>query len=381
MNSNQRDPSVDIIKGFACILMLCAHLPALQIAELGPRVFVHLCGLATALFFATAGVTASFQASKYKPRALFIYFFLILIFGTSWNILIHGNSSAFQVIEIFQVIALGSLLVCMLEWKGNKVPQYLLLLTAIIISCLKFAADMLVPEFDGLGLLLPSNSYVPHHLVLSIQDRVWPGFALFPWLFVFPLGIFCYRASKGANLFALICALIVLLLADYLGSIPIEKWDVSVAYLAQLYMYVFLAFWFMKGAINKNYFTDCLEWIGKNIIIFFFTHPLAIIVGAMVWKNSNIYFAWLMTIISAIFLTYIFSKIKPLRVFERKLSWFIMAIVLLASPFLSDITHNVEFQALSRIIALLVGIIFAVNVSYLSAIVKGSRHKMNYFVE
>jgi len=375
MSGSTRDPSVDIIKGFACILMICAHLPALQITEIFPRVFIHLCGIATALFFASAGVTATFQTSKYKISSLTLYFFLIFIFGTSWNILLRPSLLAFQVIEIFQVIALGSIFVCVLERGGKKASQSVLLISAISISLLKFLADIFIPEFDGLGILLPSNDYIPHEQVISIDDRVWPGFALFPWLFVFPLGVFCYRASKQTNFLGLIGSVIVLMISSYMGSVPIEKWDMTIAYLSQLYIYIFLAFWFMKEDINNNIITRLFEWMGKNIIIFFFTHPLAIFFGLFVWQVANIYLAWSMAILAGIFLTYIFSSLKPANIFKLKSSWIITAIILLASPFMSDLTHNQSFAMAAQIIALLVGIIFAVNVSHLSALVKSELNK------
>ena len=63
MTEKQRDFALDILKGVGCLMMIVAH-SNLNIRDYKPYAF--WAGLAPVLFYAVAGVTASFQAQKWS---------------------------------------------------------------------------------------------------------------------------------------------------------------------------------------------------------------------------------------------------------------------------------------------------------------------------
>lgn len=369
MNQSQRDYSVDLIKGIGCICMVIAHAPMFHVADLLPRLIIHLVGFGTVFFFATAGITAALQARRYATSSLVFYFLIIFLFGSNWNIIIHGDLSAFSVVEIFQIIALGSILVCLLERNG-PCPQWLLLAIALAFPALKFAADRFAPGFDGGGLLLPSNDYIPHHLVTSGKDRIFPGFALLPWLTFFPLGLFCYRASKRTNGIAMLVSLLVLLVAYLNDSVTVEKWDMSLAYLAGIYTCGFASFWFFKGmGAPENPVARLLTWIGQNVLPLFFFHPIAVVVGIASSFVIGPYLGWVAALVTAVLMLKFALSRKPWRIFEHNSAWIVLGLTLLALPVVAEILEG-PWPMVARLGAFVIGIIFALNVSWLSRIIK-----------
>lgn len=371
MNTSQRDYSVDLIKGIGCFCMAIAHAPMFHLSDLLPRLIIHLVGFGTVFFFTTAGITAALQARRYATSSLVFYFLIIFLFGSNWNIIIHGDLSSFQAVEIFQIIALGSIVVCLLERNG-PCPQWLLMTVALAIPALKFAADVLVPEFDGAGLLLPSNDYTPHHLVTSGKDRVFPGFALLPWLTFFPLGLFCYRASKRSNGIGMLIALAILLMAFANGSVTVEKWDMTLAYLAGTYTCAFALFWFFKGMGEPTSRVSRLTtWVGQHALLFFFFHPIAVAIGIASAFVIGPYLGWTLELVVAVLLLMFAVKRKPWAVFEHNSAWIVLGLLLLTLPVAGEFLGG-PWPMIARLGAFLIGIVFALNVSWLSRIIKKS---------
>ncbi|OUS31214.1 hypothetical protein A9Q99_04245 [Gammaproteobacteria bacterium 45_16_T64] len=372
MAKQPRDLSVDMIKGFGCLMMIIAHLPAFQLT-VSYGLATQLAGPGTVFFFGTAGITAAMQAQRYPIQSLLPYFGVLFFLGSSWNILVHGNLTSFKYVEIFQIITLGSALICWLERKGPSSQTTLLLLTSVL-GGLKFIMDIVAPEFDGLGWLFVSNDYIPHYEEASGGKRSFPGFPIFPWLSIFPLGLFCYRASKQTNAIGMAAMLTIYCVTSYFfGANPTEKWDTSIPYLAHCYLYLFLAFWlFDGGRTETNKIGNAFAFTGKNSLIFFFFHPFALVLGVIVLSLSNVYVAWAFSAIMAYIITRGAAKLKPSPLFASGWSWLILGIILFSMPIMDEIIDTALTHGISRLVAAIIGAIIAVNTPLLAELTKKS---------
>ena len=218
MPINKRDDSLDIIKGFCCLLMVIAHQPYFyQAPNLALGLINHIVNvIPPVLFFSIAGITASFQSTKYSLPSLSLYFFAMFLIGITWNIVIHGDISSFYWPEIFQLIALGSLCVCLIERNGQA-PLSILFLTGLAITLTKPVADRFWPDFDGWNFLFCDKQYIPQADLHSKNPQILPGFPFFPWIGYFIFGAGCYRISKPIKLALAIGSLCLVFLSTMLG--------------------------------------------------------------------------------------------------------------------------------------------------------------------
>lgn len=369
MSKQPRDISVDMIKGLGCICVILAHLPIFTLS-LPQNLIIQFAGPGTVFFFSTAGITAAIQVKRYPAKSLLLYFGVLFALGSCWNILVHGNMQAFASVEIFQIITLGSALICWLERNGPS-SQRTLLLLACLFGGMKYVMDMLAPNFDGGGWLFVANDYVPYHDPDNLGKRSFPGFPLFPWISVFPLGLYCYRATKKQNFIGMIIMVATAVLSTYFGSNPIEKWDTSIAFLAHCYTYIFLSFWiFNGGQTSTNRVGNMFAWTGKNSLTFFFFHPLALVGGLLVYSISNLYFAWASALVFAYFITKGAIKLKPAKVFSSAWSWVILGLILFSMPIMDELIDTPATGTISRLVAFLIGLILCVNVPKLAELTK-----------
>lgn len=372
MAKQPRDISVDMIKGFGCLLMVIAHLPAFQLS-IPYSLATQLAGPGTVFFFGTAGITAAMQAQRYPIQSLLPYFGALFFLGSSWNILVHGNLTSFRYVEIFQIITLGSALMCWLERKG-PCSQWILLSLTVLFGGLKFVVEIIAPEFDGFGWLFVANDYIPYYEDGSDGKRTFPGFPLFPWLSIFPLGLFCYRASKQLNMIGAALMLSVVCISTYVfGANPIEKWDTSIPYLAHCYLYLFLAFWvFDGGRTRTNALGEAFAFTGKHSLVFFFFHPFALVLGVIVLNLSNVYVAWAAAAILAYLITKGATKLRPSPLFSSGWSWVLLGLALFSMPIMDEFIDTPLTHGLSRLGAAIIGAIIAVNSPLLAELTKKS---------
>ncbi len=376
MTAKAREDSLDILKGIACLFMVIAHQPYYSKApDVALGLINHFSGIfPPALFFSIAGVTATFQSTKYSLASLVRYFIAMCLIGMTWNIVIHGDVTAFFWPEIFQIIALGSLFVCIVERNGPS-PQWLLLTITIGIISTKLIAETYWPQFDGWNFLFCDTNYVPEIDSIANTMPILPGFPLFPWLAYFFFGIWCYRASKRLKLLAAGASLGAAIGCVALGSNAIEKWDSSIAYLFTDGAVICAAFWLFEGyGAAGSALARQLRKIGSNAFLFFFAHPLGLIAGVLVYiAKPNAYMAWIVSIVVAVITYNLFTKFKPSRRFDSGFAWLVLIGATLLIPFLPMLNAHPSIPGITRLFALIIGIVAAVNFSGLAKVTKSRK--------
>lgn len=373
MSSTQRDQSLDILKGFSCLAMVIAHLPFIFFTPSTDLGLVNYFStmIPPTLFFAVAGVTAAIQISRYTLSSLLWYFFAMFLLGFSWNITIHGDISAYYWPEIFQIIAIGSMLICVLERNGTLAQWKLLLITGAIL-CAKPLLDILAPDFDGWNYLLCDHNYQPEIGREKGEQGILPGFPLLPWTAFFVLGVWCYRAARLQKLLLAIVMTALTIVSALGGHDPVEKWDSSISYITACCTLISITFWLLHGGMTvSGRVTAIMHNIGSNTFLFFFVHPAGIIAGAIAFMlASYAYPAWLLAIVLSVFLYNRALRLKPSKRFESLTSWYVVVALLLLLPLTTIIIEHEIMPVITRLIAIIIGIICAVNFSSLAKLIK-----------
>jgi hypothetical protein len=373
MPPHQRDDSLDILKGIGCLTMVIAHQPyVFQKPDIALGLINHIAGiLPPAVFFSVSGITASLQASRYTLRSLTLYFMALFLIGFSWNIIIHGDSSAFYWPEIFQIIAIGSLLVCFVECKFSA-SQSLLFFASIFLLLSKPLVDYLWPNADGWHLLLCDRNYVPELEADPKISPLLPGFPLLPWAGFFFLGAWCYRAGKQLKLLMAMLALGLAFLSVTFGSSAVEKWNSSIAYIFSSCAAIGALLWLFSGYSHaRSALAEQLRKLGSNAFLFFFSHPLGIVAGVIVYLVSkNAYIAWLISIIVAVLIYNFLNRVKPWPLFQSAYAWLVMTGAIFILPFLPRLIEHKSLPLITRVLAVFIGIVAAINFSSLAALTK-----------
>ena len=372
MIKNKRDDSLDIIKGLCCILMVVAHEPFFFTdlrTSLGVIDFVTAL-VPVPLFFGIAGVTATFQLPRYSFRSLVLYFVAMFVIGTSWNVFMHGDITSFKWPEIFQIIALGSLFVCVVERTG-PVPQPILFSIALGFILIKQVVDAWWPHLSLWNFLFCDPNYT---LTLG-RSKILPGFPVFPWAGYFFLGVWSYRARKNTKLVLSLVALGVAALSAWLGSNIAEKWDTTMAYSAALCVTVFSFFWLFHDPVEtRSWLTEQLRRIGSNAFLFFYSHPLGLLAGGVVYfMTHSAFLGWAVGIAVSVLTYNLVSRVKPAALFKSGYAWLVLMGIVVVLPFLPSVFSHDKTDMLMRLCALLIGAITALNFASLSRVVKKSK--------
>lgn len=373
MPISKRDDSLDILKGIGCLAMVVAHQPyVFRNPDVILGLINHIASIFPPLiFFSVSGITASLQSSKYTFRSLALYFLTLFLVGFTWNIIIHGDNSSFFWPEIFQQIAIGSLLVCLIERK-ERAPQWLLFFVSACLLLLKPLVTHIWPNVDGWNFLLCDNSYASVLDADSKNPPILPGFPLLPWTGFFFLGVWCYRASKNLKFIMAVFSLGLTFLSIQLGSNVIEKWNTSSAYIFSSCTAMFSFFWLFSGYSEaRSAPTRQLRKMGSNAFLFFFSHPLGIVAGVIIYFNyANAYVAWVISIVVAILIYNFFTRLKPWALFKSTRSWSVMIGAIIIIPFLPQLIEHKSLPLVTRLLAIVIGIIAAINFSSLSDLTK-----------
>lgn len=254
----QRDVSLDVLKSIGCLFMIVAH------SSLNAAGYEHLkfwYGLAPVLFFSAAGVTAAFQAEKYKPRGVLLTYAFLLLLGYSFNRITDPGFLKEIEFDIIQMIAVGSCIVYLLE-SYVRPPAWVYFLLGLLSFALKFVLQSL---FSGISIVGFTNLIFP------------PGiFPVFPWLFLFFFGLFAYRINNYINL-SLVFGFGLILFTMKQLSFPIDlenKWDMSVGYFLVSCILLFSMFFLMRQ-ISFRLQTrglGALTFLGQNSLLFLYVH-------------------------------------------------------------------------------------------------------------
>ncbi|MBT3336834.1 MAG: DUF1624 domain-containing protein [Anaerolineae bacterium] len=364
MPTKKRDYSLDILKGIGCLMMVVAHS---NLGLKGYRPYAFYAGLAPVLFFAVSGVTASFQSSRYRPRSvLFAYFFLLLL-GFSYNRITDVGFLEEINFDIIQLVAAGAVVIYLIEYYFDP-PLWLYPLLAGITFALKFFISFLVGGRTILGFT---------------GVIVAPGiFPIFPWLFLFFLGVFTYRTKNLYNL------LLAILLGAFYILLPLwgfdldikNKWNMSVGYFLLSSILVFISFFIIRtiSLFQQRKGMQLPIFLGKYSLLFLYIHfPLVLFLKSkkihhnIYVINQNPYLFWLLilsiTILIMLIIIWI-AKLKRIAIlFDSLTTWIIMIILIFS---IGLFVKNVEIVYWLEIG---LGILFAVYYPALTNLLKKPR--------
>jgi hypothetical protein len=360
MSDSQRSIALDALKGIGCIMMIIPHT-GLNIN--GYERFRIWGILAPVLFYAVSGITASFQAQKYTPRSFFLTYAFLFLLGFSFNRLTDEGFLNEIEFDIIQFVAVGSCLIFLLERYVRPSPWAYFVL-GFASAAAKPLIQMLLngATFPGANLIVP------------------PGiFPIFPWLFLFFLGLFAWRADNRFNLgFGLF--LTVALIGLWLSGYPLDiqnKEDMSLAVFLLCCAMLFISF-YLARALPK-FFNDerlmlPLTFLGRNSLLYLYVHFTTVlmlkhfrIVHRYDFIYTHPYLIWALalaiTYVVMIFLLPL-GRVKGLaRWFDNIPIWVVMiALIFAVGLFLGPIPSFFAEIAL--------GIVFALFFARLSAVLK-----------
>lgn len=365
MTNPSRDLALDYLKGFACLLMTVAHLPVADKTDTAAVGFHYFAEYATVVFFAVSGMNAFTQAKKYSLRYLLALNAAIFVFGSPYSTVIHADLYGRYVLEILQIIAIGSLAVVLVQrFLGES--KWIFAGVALAVMLGKVLRDLCWPELHGGGVLFVHEAYVPRAQLEAHGSKIFPGFPLFPWLAYFLWGVFAYALSQRAQ-----GLLIAVLVAVYgagnhwgmLGDFH-EKWDTSAAY--QVLSLLMLSVSLLLARAVPGHWLQIPRWVpyfGKNSLAFLYAHGFGLLAGLLVAKLLGQFPAWL----TAIAITWIglqlLQKWRGLKVFRQPLPWLLMGTIGLLLPLAIRLWPASYAPAL--LINLVMGLLIAKHFSYL----------------
>jgi len=367
MQSKARDLSLDILKGLGCLLMIMAHLPFKTGLY---KDLTFLGGFAPVPFYAVVGITALFQARKYPPRPVILNYLILFLLGFALN---GFNSPDFMRppvihLDIVSIIAIGAVAVYLVEYYF-KPPAWVYLILGVISFLVKL----------GLDILLPAQNYP---LLAGILLPYSGTFPIIPWLFLFFMGVYVYRAGWKWNLFWLVVSLLIFTVLSATGfNLDYRsKFDMSAGYflLSCILLFgLFLVFMSFK-IFNKSSALNPILFFGQESLLFLFVHfgAIALFSLQLHWQDRlplmkhHLFLMWLwiffVTWVVMILLLYL-ARVNPLHsIFDRIWVWVLLAALVLTVPLIP----NNEFV---RWAAVVLGVIAALHYHQLSRALKGTQ--------
>lgn len=254
-----RDPVIDVLKGVGCLAMIVAHA-GLNFG--GYERFKFWGGLAPVLFFSAAGVTASFQALKYKPRGVLLTYLFLLLLGFSFNRITDPGFLREIEFDIIQMTAVGSVTVYLLEYYFRPRP-WVYFIMAVLSFGLKFILQRAL-----------AGAFLPGAANLLVPPGIFP---VFPWLFLFFLGLFAFRVENSVNAVFAAGLGAALFFMQKMG-VPLDlenKWDMSPGYFLVAMIAVLSAFFtlrFFSGRGKLLQVKSLLNFLGQNSLLFLYVH-------------------------------------------------------------------------------------------------------------
>jgi len=361
MSDSQRSIALDVLKGIGCAMMVIPHT-GLNIH--GYERFRIWGILAPTLFYAVSAITASFQAQKYPPRSFFATYAFLFLLGFSFNRLTDPGFLNEIEFDILQFIAVGSSVIYLLERYLRPSPSVYLVLgfasaaaKPLIQSALNGAA------FPGANLIVP------------------PGiFPIFPWMFLFFLGLFCWRAANRFNL-GLGLAFTLALTGLWLSGHPLDiqnKEDMSLSVFLLCCSMLFLSFYLARALpnlFNNERLLALFVFFGRNSLLYLYVHfPIILLLKffRVVHRFEFIYtHPYLMWVIALALTCLVMFALLPLgrakwpgRLFDSIPAWIVMVALVFGAPF---VIRNVNLVLLAEV---LLGLVIALFFPRLSAALK-----------
>ncbi len=356
----QRDYSLDAIKGIACILMIFAHAKISQASLVDLHLLKTIGGFAPVLFFAVSGVTATFQASRKKILEIILFYTLFAVIGLSYNTIWEPQNNILNKIdcEIFQIIAIGAIIISLIELYIKPQKKYYLFL-AITAFCIHYFYTQMIN-------VRPSR--FAHFLFCG--DFTGTAFPIFPWVSIFFFGIFAYNIKNKFNLIigivSSICMVLLLLLLPSHESLADEKWNMSIGYFLRSSSFLFLSFYVFRKYNNYFYKNNVLIYLGQNSLLFLYVHLIFLKIIFPMIGFDNAYPVWVISLL----LSLSFMKVSQYantyieQYFNNFYIWAIIIALICAIPLIFHVDTTIQIMQVS------IGVLVANNYQNIPKLLK-----------
>jgi hypothetical protein len=330
---DKRDNSLDLLKGFACVLMVFSHaaIRTMNPILLGLGFFGSFAAI---LFFSVTGITTWMQADHRTPKEILPPYVILFFAGFSLNGMIQIDFYKEFEVQMLQIIALGASLVFLVQHYLHPRSFYFFI-TGVLLFFIKILSDLL------------ANSAFFSHIFYSSWLKGWlfpPGtFTVIPWLFVFFLGVYAYQVSARTNLYLSFLPIAIFL--GFLGSSQnpaqidlVNKWDMSLGYFLFSCFCLFFSFALVKmfPIKNQNIASRFLLFLGKNSLLFLYVHIFVINVLFRLGVAKFVWLYWPLVLTLSYLLIEVILIIYPKsnvgRFFHSKVSWGILTTCVMLTP-------------------------------------------------
>lgn len=370
MLKQNRDLTIDYVRGLACIFMMCVHTSVNDFAGLDH--FIFFCSYMPAIFISISGYLATEQAKRDELSKIIILYLSIFLLGFAYNgfmpqyyfpkeipagvdpATIRPDGMTFFIrmeSEILQGIAAGCILVAVCS-KLFKDRHYLYLFTCIGIFGLFKVMSPLVPDFM--------------YRSFFIAPGVFPAI---PWVAFAFIGVFAYAVPNRNNLILLLVSLMVCVLVYFALQYGFDwktmkeahtnsKFSMSTWYILGSFVVVFSFYFLVRLAGSRlpagKY--NPILFFGQNSMLFFFVHFM--FSYYIIALQVKFFLAsWSLILILTYFfmrlLILINGKIKA-RMYNPVL-WILLAVLIFATPvvFRSNIFIIVHLEFLYGLVVAL----------------------------
>lgn len=367
--SRTRDPVIDYLKGSACVMMIIAHTPNFQPDDPVVAMFYSLAAFGTILFFAMNGANTAQQVRRYPLGYIVRLNLILFVFGTTFSVIVHPDLYQRYVLEILQIIAMGSIAVALVA-KGVGGRPWCFGLIGLLIPLIKFLRDAYWPEFHGAGVLFVHQAYLPHENLPEGMKRFWPGFPVFPWLYTFFWGVFAYSLSQRQQLGLMLTCVGLYVLGDYWGVIGSwrEKWDTSIAFWLLMTFKLSLFLWVLRALPARwLQIPGFVTLFGKHSLSFLFVHAIGFALAHAV-QSLGQYVAWLVAFLVTWGCLVLLLKWRGWSLFSRAWAWWMMAVLVLVLP--GVVLWLPAFKLPAFLLIFACGVLFAKHLDQMRVLLK-----------
>lgn len=250
----ERNNSLDLIKGFSCVLMILAHsYPLYSYNNYIFKGVFFIGATAPVLFFASTGMSLFYQLKR-RSLVTLILFYLIFFYLSFINLGVSGpNYFYFSPYNIFTTIALCGIITAVFLRYNLNYPM---------VFAIPFIIHLALVQFN----LGPSFNPILRPLL------IYPGLGILPWLSFFLLGSQFLKADIKVNrkwTIAFIAGFII----SVLFRIPFVDYALTYKHTMSVSYYLFslsllgVIYCFMQGFRSKM-----LTFLGKNSLLFWYAH-------------------------------------------------------------------------------------------------------------
>jgi hypothetical protein len=338
---NQRDHSLDFLKGIGCMLMVFSHASYVHAGSAWlfalATVATFLGRLAPILFFSVSGVVNALQAKRRPLRYFAVFAGLFAVLGLIYNAYWRPDLRGGIECDIPQIVAMTILTTVIVE-KAFANPTLGYGLVAGVLFLLHFAVGPFVPEFPGRNFL-----FIPRG-----DAGVFPPI---PWL-IFPMfGNIAYRLSdKTVRIIA--TTLVIVLVTAMAVTWPLlsreafwpfwtDKYAMPLGYFLISVTLLFTIYAIMRGW-GKALIHPLITYIGRNSFPFMFIHLIWITVfkhfaAQTAWPAHDLFYAplfvWPLVLVLTVATVSFFDRLNKRyaeKLFLSPIAWVIYATALAA---------------------------------------------------